>query len=245
MNSGIWTTHIIASLFKNKFSVLFAAVLLLVSVMPFVSGKLGLLVPLLLVTLMVGVIRTLNLSKPVIYLCGLVGLAAMVMHLTAILTGAFGGQQTGFEWLILGALIGYSIFLAIGIAGLLSGILGNHTITHDTVQGILAVYLLIGILWALLYRIVYVLKPSEFADTIYPGMFPEFLYFSFTTLTTLGYGDISPVGPISRSLTNAGIDSWTSVSDSPCVTSGWPLCQSILGPGWREDVCGLTVQRFP
>jgi hypothetical protein len=189
------------SALKNKFSVLFVAVLLLVSVMPFVTGKLGVLVPLLLVILMVGIIRTLNLSKPVIYFCGLVGLAAMVLHMTAVLTGTFGDQQTGFEWLILGALICYSIFLAIGIAGLLSGILGKHTITHDTVQGSLAVYLLIGILWALLYRIVYVLKPSEFADTIYPGMFPEFLYFSFTTLTTLGYGDISPVGPISRALT--------------------------------------------
>ena len=189
------------SALKNKFSVLFVAVLLLVSVMPFVTGRLGILVPLLLVTLMVGVIRTLNLSKPVIYFCGLVGLTAMVLHVTAILTGTFGDQQAGIDWLILGALICYSIFLAIGIAGLLSGILGKHTITHDTVQGSLAVYLLIGILWALLYRIVYVLKPSEFADTIYPGMFPEFLYFSFTTLTTLGYGDISPLGPISRSLT--------------------------------------------
>ena len=33
------------------------------------------------------------------------------------------------------------------------------------------------------------------------GVYPEFLYFSFSTLTTPGYGDISPTGRISRSLT--------------------------------------------
>ena len=80
------------SALKNRFSVLFVAVLLLVTVMPFVTGKLGLLVPLLLVTLMVGVIRTLNLPKPVLYFCGLVGLTAMILHMIAILTGAFGGR---------------------------------------------------------------------------------------------------------------------------------------------------------
>ena len=201
MNSGNRASFAGGPLFRNKFTLLFVAVVLLVTVMPFVSGKLGLLVPLLLVALMVGVFRTLDLSKPAVLACGLIGVAAIVMHLIAILTGAMGSRNVGGEWMILGALICYSIFLAIGILGLLSGILGNHTITHDTVRGSLAVYLLLGVLWALLYRIVFILRPSEFAESIRPGMFPEFLYFSFTTLTTLGYGDISPVGSVSRALT--------------------------------------------
>lgn len=189
------------SLFKNKFSLLFVSVLLLVMVMPFLSGGLTLIIPLILVMLMVGVFRTLSLSKPVMIACAVIGLLATVLHFVAMFLAPSTDNSNIHTFYLIGALGCYSLFMGISILGLLSGILGRHKITHDTIRGSLAVYLLIGILFALLYRIVYILRPTEFAASIAPGMFPEFLYFSFTTLTTLGYGDISPVGSISRSLT--------------------------------------------
>jgi hypothetical protein len=80
-------------------------------------------------------------------------------------------------------------------------------ITPHRIQGAVAVYLLIGVMWAQAY---------EFLDTIIPRAFQfpsgvagasaraaALQYFSFITLTTLGYGDILPVHPVARSLAMA------------------------------------------
>ena len=189
------------ALIRNKFALLFLAVLLLVMVVPFLSGKSLLIVPLILIALMVGVFRTLSMSKPLMITCAGIGLLATILHFAAMFLTSPEDTSSASTALLLSALVCYSVFLGMSILALLSGILGRHEITRDTIRGSLSVYLLLGIFFALLYRIVYILKPTEFAASIAPGMFPEFLYFSFTTLTTLGYGDISPVGSISRSLT--------------------------------------------
>lgn len=63
------------------------------------------------------------------------------------------------------------------------------------------IYLLLGIAASLLFRSVYAFNPHAYhapAEGL-SGM-PDFIYFSFVTLTTLGYGDISPASPLARSL---------------------------------------------
>jgi len=55
-------------------------------------------------------------------------------------------------------------------------------------------YLLLGAFWAETYEIISFVAPAAFAG---PGGAPLF-YFSFTTLTTTGYGDITAVNPIVR-----------------------------------------------
>lgn len=72
------------------------------------------------------------------------------------------------------------------------------------IYGAIAVYLLLGILWGEFYILIYLLEPGSFyfnAATQY-GEPPisELIYFSFTTLTTLGLGDILPVHPVARSM---------------------------------------------
>jgi hypothetical protein len=188
-------------LLKNRFTLLLLSMLLLVIVMPFLRGKMTLIVPFILIAMMLGVFRALRLPKPLVIACATIGLLATVMHFVSIFVTSSTDNLNSNTIFIISALSCYSIFLGISIFGLLSRILSRHEISHDTIRGSLAVYLLMGIFYALLYRIVYIIKPTEFAASIEPGMFPEFLYFSFTTLTTLGYGDISPVGSFSRTLT--------------------------------------------
>jgi hypothetical protein len=69
------------------------------------------------------------------------------------------------------------------------------------IQGAVAAYLLLGLAWALAYESVALLAAGAFSGA---GMAaPErdrFLYFSFVTLTTVGYGDVTPVHPVARSL---------------------------------------------
>jgi hypothetical protein len=74
-------------------------------------------------------------------------------------------------------------------------------ITPRRVQGSVAIYLLLGILWAICYEIVELLQPGSFGvfgrkDT---AALPQLAYFSFTTLTTLGLGEIVPLRPLARS----------------------------------------------
>src|SRR5271170_6144233 len=84
---------------------------------------------------------------------------------------------------------------------LLSQIFRNGIVTSARVQGGVAVYLLLGLGWAHCYQIANRLIPGSFQSSV--GSFfsvVEWYYYSFATLTTLGYGDIVPIKPISRSL---------------------------------------------
>ena len=74
-------------------------------------------------------------------------------------------------------------------------------VTFHRIQGAVAAYLLLGILWAHAYALVAHLRPGAFSGPVNPADGPRaFFYFSFVTLTTVGYGDVLPVHPAARSL---------------------------------------------
>jgi Ion channel len=81
-------------------------------------------------------------------------------------------------------------------------------ITFRRLQGALVLYLNFGTIFASAYHLIWELSPSAFANlgVAAPGLDPSqiavMLYFSFTTLTTTGFGDIIPVSPFARSLAN-------------------------------------------
>lgn len=85
-------------------------------------------------------------------------------------------------------------------AVLLLSVVMAEKVTHDVISGAIAVYLLIGIAWAVIYVLIEGLNPGSFAvaDADRGTIWEQLLYFSFTTLTTLGYGDISPLTPVAR-----------------------------------------------
>jgi hypothetical protein len=69
------------------------------------------------------------------------------------------------------------------------------------VQGAVAAYLLLGLVWGYAYELVAALHPGAFASALAtPGRGRSLLYFSYVTLTTVGYGDVTPVHPAARSL---------------------------------------------
>jgi voltage-gated potassium channel Kch len=73
----------------------------------------------------------------------------------------------------------------------------------NIITGSVALYLILGFIWAILYTFLIQLEPeairgAEPGNWIYS--MSTMTYFSFVTLTTLGYGDISPVTPIARVL---------------------------------------------
>jgi Ion channel len=83
----------------------------------------------------------------------------------------------------------------------LSRILHHRRVTHETVLGALCVYVLIGLLFAFLFLAVEDLGGGSFFAQPGPHSQSEYLYFSFVTLTTLGFGDLSPAAGLPQALT--------------------------------------------
>ena len=80
-------------------------------------------------------------------------------------------------------------------------------ITLQRLQGAIVVYMNFAVIFAAAYSLIWELIPDAFADiaapkTVDPHEVANTLYFSLTTLTTTGYGDIVPVDPFARSLAN-------------------------------------------
>lgn len=73
-------------------------------------------------------------------------------------------------------------------------------ITAHRLEGGIAVYLLIGMFCAKLYHLIALNVPHAFVGVEDTTPLPPFVYFSFVTLTTLGYGDILPVSHLARSM---------------------------------------------
>lgn len=94
-------------------------------------------------------------------------------------------------------------FLIFVTGVLLWTIVSNPSVTADTLAGAVSAYFLVGITFGLAYLLIESVVPGSFKDTIQPGKHftpADFTFFSFVTLTTVGYGDIVPWGPHARSL---------------------------------------------
>lgn len=84
-------------------------------------------------------------------------------------------------------------------------VFSRDDVTKDTLQGAVCIYILIGLAWSVVYVFLETLVPRSFnlpGDTSldYGGLTAHFIYFSYTTLTTTGYGDITPATDVARSL---------------------------------------------
>ena len=79
-------------------------------------------------------------------------------------------------------------------------------ITFHRLQGAIVLYLSLALIFAATYGLIWDLIPGAFANIAVPTGDPQevaiMLYFSLSTLTTTGYGDIVPIDPFARSFAN-------------------------------------------
>lgn len=104
----------------------------------------------------------------------------------------------------------FALFIAFLIYRILGDIFGGSRISSEKIFGAICAYLLIGFLFASVYGFLYLLDHQAFAisDSLADrlqmdhrgGNFNVFTYFSFVTMSTLGYGDIAPVSAAVRSV---------------------------------------------
>jgi hypothetical protein len=82
-------------------------------------------------------------------------------------------------------------------------VLFGGNIDANRIVGAICIYLLMGLVWAMMYLFIAQAVPGAFngiAQEVWYHNFADLAYYSFVTLTTLGYGDISPVAPIAKFL---------------------------------------------
>ena len=80
-----------------------------------------------------------------------------------------------------------------------------QTITRDVLYAAVALYLLLGAIFVPIYGLLDFIIPNSFRDGTFPDapvQWQQFVYFSYTTLTSSGYGDILPVSWWARSFAN-------------------------------------------
>ncbi len=103
------------------------------------------------------------------------------------------GRAALFNW----ALLLHALVYVCVIVLLLRYVFGPEVMDGDRLWGAAAAYLMIGILWCFLYALVELERTQTFLVRGDPAnlQLTELLYFSFSTLTTIGFGDIVPLSP--------------------------------------------------
>jgi hypothetical protein len=82
-------------------------------------------------------------------------------------------------------------------------VLFGGVIDINRLVGAACIYLLSGAMWGIVYFLLSVVSPGSFVGITgetWSEQLNEFTYHSFVTLTTLGYGDITPAAPVARTL---------------------------------------------
>ncbi len=84
-------------------------------------------------------------------------------------------------------------------------VLYGGEVDQNRLMGAMCVYLLMGLAWAFVFTLIHVVSPTSFEGIAGPtaeahATAIQFLYYSFVTLTTLGYGEITPASPVAQTL---------------------------------------------
>ena len=187
---GKWISH--------RFLVLLFALILLLVAYPYTPDNqlgafLGGMMSLLLLVAAIFAVRT---HKVALIAAGVIALIVIILSVWAFLSGVRGHPLVEASFFLFYALTTTVIFVEV---------IKERELTKNIFIGIVCAYLLIGMAFATLYDFVETILPGSFqfnavnaGDT--PMRWRNLLYYSFTTLTTTGYGDITPANAQAQSL---------------------------------------------
>jgi hypothetical protein len=175
-------------LFFQRCFYMFLLLLILIGLSPFIEGERG-------TYILAGINAFIVLSAAAAV--GRTALSFLVVF--CLIAGAVGmrlasmeeGREPLFNWsLLLHALVYFSVIVL-----LLRYVFGPEVMDGDRLWGAASAYLMIGILWCFVYALVELEQSQTFLvrGAATKLQLTELLYFSFSTLTTVGFGDIVPI----------------------------------------------------
>ena len=141
------------------------------------------------------------------------GAKSLVSSRTGTVGGCIGGAAFGMcgvagtvlgvHGLMVAAACGFLLFCLWGVATSLRQVLIGPVVDLNRIAGAVCVYILLGMTWAVVYLLLALGVGDAFVGLEgqrIDELWPQLSYFSFVTLTTLGYGDITPRIPLADSL---------------------------------------------
>lgn len=123
--------------------------------------------------------------------------AALLLSVLSIVLAAIAAMGDDHTWLELASVI-QIILLAVAMGAVLIRVVTAPEIGSRTILGALSVYAVLGILFTFVYGAVDRMQSSPFFEGVPNPHGSDFLFFSYTTLTTTGYGDLVPGGQPGR-----------------------------------------------
>jgi hypothetical protein len=143
-------------------------------------------------------VRIAGANLPIVRLAAaVVALAAVAAPVLWVVEGSVGDGVTAIAT---GLLVGVAP-VAIA-AGLSRDLLHSGEVTVETLSGVLAIYLLVGMFFSFLFAAVQTLGDDPFFAEIADPERADYLYFSYTTLTSTGFGDFTAATNLGRTLTS-------------------------------------------
>lgn len=185
---------------ENRFNHLLIILIALFVISPFfqADGTMGFrpILPLIWLIAIIGILRSIVQDNKEFTILAATKVVSFVLDMMAHfhLVGMF---EHSFH--IIARLVQIVIIVWI-VIHLMKWLFSVKKVNSDTIKGGICVYMLLGLTWMALYRLVYEINPNSFSSQFHNAW--EFMYFSFTTLTTVGYGDITPVSSFAMMLTN-------------------------------------------
>jgi Ion channel len=165
---------------------------------------------------------------------GTVTAAGSAAAVGAALTGTSAGAGAADLW--------KALVLLMTAAMIVRRVLAKPTVTIQSIYGALSAYLIVGLMFAACYAAIQQLGRTSFFADNQPVNAQTLQYFSFTTLTTLGYGDFTAAGSDGRSI--AVLEAMTGqvflATLVARLVSAYrgpdrPLPEDVDGPGDDED----------
>jgi len=123
----------------------------------------------------------------------------------ALLTVAFTAIDIFYDSIAIELCIKALVILFSTISAIIATkhVFGSTQVDRNLLFGAMSVYLLMGLTWAILYGLIFEFLPGSFngiEGIDGKAAMDTLLYYSFVTLASLGYGDITPVAPLARTL---------------------------------------------
>jgi len=182
---------------ENRFLILLVLILSTIVLTPFLDHLLEtkILMDIFLTVLFFGIIFVIRSKRSHLIIASI-----LVLPLILSTWSIYFYESTGISIFtrIFGALFfGYAVLI------ILQMIAGSTEVTRETIFAAVVAYLLIALMWAFLYMILEMVAPGSFSfpDKSIRVETMQFEYFSFITITTLGYGDITPLTNRASALT--------------------------------------------
>jgi Ion channel len=153
-----------------------------------------LIASLLLATTLLLALRVAEVRSAVIRPVALFAVALVVLSFVEAVTGDANGITTRISNLLLVTLVPPAT-----VVGILRTLRARSRVTLEVVFGVLCLYLLLGMFFAFLYGAIGRIDGTFFAQGV-QATAARCLYFSFTTLTTVGYGDVTTASNLGHTL---------------------------------------------